>query len=496
MRHLGDITKINGAEIGAVDVITGGSPCQDLSIAGKRAGLAGARSGLFMEQVRIVREMREHDRANGRTGDMVRPRFMVWENVPGAFSSNKGRDFAAVLEEIIRIAEPEAPDIEVPEKGWNTWGGYHDEVGGRWSVAWRVHDAQYWGVPQRRRRISIVADFGGDTAGEILFERKSVSRHPAESGAAGEEVAGGFGTGADCAIPINDKATRYGGGGSSRNHDGSGNGLGIGKDGDPSPTIAAGDRHIVCAAFKAGQGAKANGIGYGEEVSPTLTAAPSGTNQSPAVVALDMTHSCDVIRECGEQVPALQARMGTGGNQVPLTYQDVTGTLSPGAHAGSYNGQDAYNDMLVCGTTPDVAHALRAKANCAYREDAETYPVQNMVARRFTPMECERLQGFPDHWTDIGEWRDSKGKLRKPSDSPRYKALGNSIALPFWDFLAKRISAQYLRPVTMGSLFDGIGGFPLVFERHNGKGTARWASEIEEFPIAVTKLHFGEDADS
>lgn len=122
MKHLGDITKINGAEIEIVDVITGGSPCQDLSIAGKRAGLAGARSGLFMEQVRIVKEMREHDRANGRTGDMVRPRFMVWENVPGAFSSNKGRDFAAVLEEIIRIAEPEAPDIEVPEKGWPTWG--------------------------------------------------------------------------------------------------------------------------------------------------------------------------------------------------------------------------------------------------------------------------------------------------------------------------------------------------------------------------------------
>lgn len=122
MKHIGDITKINGAEIEIVDVITGGSPCQDLSIAGKRAGLAGARSGLFMEQVRIVKEMRENDRANGRTGDMVRPRFMVWENVPGAFSSNKGQDFAAVLEEIIRIAEPEAPDIEVPEKGWPTWG--------------------------------------------------------------------------------------------------------------------------------------------------------------------------------------------------------------------------------------------------------------------------------------------------------------------------------------------------------------------------------------
>lgn len=116
-----------------------------------------------------------------------------------------------------------------------------------------------------------------------------------------------------------------------------------------------------------------------------------------------------------------------------------------------------------------------------------------MIVRRLTPMECERLQGYPDGWTDIGEWMDSKGKRRKDADSPRYKALGNSIALPFWDFLAKRISAQYLRPVTMGSLFDGIGGFPLVFERHNGKGTARWASEIEEFPIAVTKLRFGSD---
>ena len=189
MKHLGDITKINGAEIEVVDVITGGSPCQDLSIAGKRAGLSGARSGLFMEQIRIVKEMREHDRESGRTGDMVRPRYMVWENVPGAFSSNKGQDFAAVLEEIIRIAEPEAPDVEVPEKGWNTWGGYHDEVGGRWSVAWRVHDAQHWGVPQRRRRISVVADFGGDTASEILFDRKSESGDIAESGAAGEGFA-------------------------------------------------------------------------------------------------------------------------------------------------------------------------------------------------------------------------------------------------------------------------------------------------------------------
>lgn len=557
MKHLGDITKINGAEIEIVDVITGGSPCQDLSIAGKRAGLAGARSGLFMEQVRIVKEMREHDRESGRTGDMVRPRFMVWENVPGAFSSNKGRDFAAVLEEIIRIAEPEAPDIEVPEKGWNTWGGYHDEVGGRWSVAWRVHDAQYWGVPQRRRRISIVADFGGDTAGEILFERKSVSGHPAESGTAGERLAGNAESGASYAVRIRggcdgggkgalvqeDKSGTLGTGNDQTIFCLQGNGIdradtagcnGKGWREDTSytlntidrPAVCAGVRcltpweaqsarvydqdgawhslnanenggmardSVLCAGFKAGQGAQAGGIGYSEEVSPTLTAAPSGTNQTPAVVALDMSHACDVIRDCGEIAPSLQARMGTGGNQVPLTYQDVTGTLSPGAHSGSYNGQDAYNDMLVCGATPEVAHALRAKASCAYREDAETYPVQNMVVRRLTPMECERLQGYPDGWTDIGEWMDSKGKRHKDADSPRYKALGNSIALPFWDFLAKRISAQYLRPVTMGSLFDGIGGFPLVFELHNGKGAARWASEIEEFPIAVTKLRFGED---
>ena len=495
MKHLGDIAKINGAEIEIVDVITGGSPCQDLSIAGKRAGLAGARSGLFMEQVRIVKEMREHDRKSGRTGDMVRPGFMVWENVAGAFSSNKGRDFAAVLDEIIRIAEPEAPDIEVPEKGWNTWGGYHDCMGGRWSVAWRVHDAQHWGVPQRRRRISVVADFGGDTAGEILFERKSVSRHPAESGTARERLAEaserGFNPAVeDCMTPWDAQSQRV--------YDGDG----------VYPTLSSRENSglnresVLCAGFKAGQGAQAGGIGYGEEVSPTLAAAPSGTNQTPAVVALDMTHACDVIRECGEQVPALQARMGTGGNQVPLTFafgrsdalveSDVASTQS------ARQGKSATD--LVCAVDcrnfregGETNGTLQAKSNGGISYNLQNTVRTGMIVRRLTPMECERLQGYPDGWTDIDEWMDSKGKRHKDADSPRYKALGNSIALPFWDFLAKRISAQYLRPVTMGSLFDGIGGFPLVFERHNGKGTARWASEIEEFPIAVTKLRFGED---
>lgn len=295
-----------------------------------------------------------------------------------------------------------------------------------------------------------------------------------------------------------------------------------------SPTISSRENSglnreaVLCAGFKAGQGAQAGGIGCGEEVSPTLAAVPSGTNQTPAVV-MDMTHACDVIRDCGEIVPSLQARMGTGGNQVPLTYQQTTGTLSPGAHAGSYNGQDAYNDMLV--VSSEISPTLRANGKDPYREDmaayiasvdcrnfcesGETngtlqaksnggisYNLQNtvrtgMIVRRLTPMECERLQGFPDGWTDIGGYTDSTGKKRKTSDSARYKALGNSIALPFWRWMLGRMAAYLPEGATLGSLFDGIGGFPLCWENIHGAGTAIWASEIEEFPIAVTKLRFG-----
>lgn len=584
MVHLGDICKINGAEIEPVWVVTGGSPCQDLSIAGKRAGLAGARSGLFMEQVRIVKEMRAEDKRNGRTGDMVRPRFLVWENVVGAFSSNRGKDFAAVLEEIARIAEPGFSLSGLPDKQKWTKAGAIDGDG--WSIAWRTHDAKDWGktirdsrtgnvirlgTPQRRRRISVVADFGGESAAQIQFDRESVSGHPAESGEAGEgfagaaesgasfavrirggcdgggkgalvqtEKSGTLGTGNDqtifcmatqqggaelrtddraptltaaagmsgnnqpvVAIPINDKATRWQGGGESRNHDGSGNGLGVGKDGDPSPTLTAGDRHgvmcmnpwdaqsarvydqdgawhslnanenggmardsVLCAGFKLGNSEQARSIGYQEELSPTLNAECGGNK--PAVVALDMTHACDVIRECGEQVPALQARMGTGGNQVPLTYS----RQAIGEYKESSTG-----------------------STCSARDfkDSTDLAITHMVVRRLTPMECERLQGFPDHWTDIGEWSDEKGKKHKDADSPRYKALGNSIALPFWDWMLRRMARYLPEDATLGSLFDGIAGFPLIWERIHGKGTARWASEIEEFPIAVTKLRFGEE---
>lgn len=191
MKHLGDITKINGAEAPVVNVIIGGSPCQDLSLAGKRKGLTGERSGLFMEQLRIIKEMREADEARGRTDEHIRPRFMVWENVPGAFSTNGGKDFGAVLHETVKIACHNAPPVPMFGNKWAKSGCLVD-VDGKWSIAWRVFDAQFWGVPQRRRRIALVADFGGQSAPEILFERKSVSRNFEESGTAWKRTATDF----------------------------------------------------------------------------------------------------------------------------------------------------------------------------------------------------------------------------------------------------------------------------------------------------------------
>ena len=567
MIHLGDITKINGGEAPVVDVVIGGSPCQDLSIAGKRAGLAGARSGLYMEQIRIIKEMRERDMASGRTGEFVRPRYMVWENVPGAFSSNRGKDFAAVLEEAIRIAEPEAPDIEVPEKGWNTWGGYHDEMGGRWSVAWRVLDAQHWGVPQRRRRIALVADFGGDTAWEILFNRQSMSGYPAESGAEGEGPATGAESGAGGAGKDAGSVICLQGNAIARADTAGCNGKGWKEDvcytlntidrpavcagldcltpwdcqskrvyseAGVMPTLPAGENSgqnqeaVLCAGFKLGNSEQARSIGYAEEQAPTLNAECGGNK--PAVLCLndqggnvmgvshdvsgtlraqehghqpsilDMSHACDVIRDCGEVAPSLQARMGTGGNQIPLTYQmQGFGDYREGGVASSCKQRDFKDSTdLVCSVDcrnftegGEINGTLQAKESGGQSLNLNNTVRQNMVVRRLTPLECERLQGFPDHWTDLGEWTDSRGKRHKDADSPRYKALGNSIALPPWKWLLKRLCGNYERDATMASLFDGIGGFPLVWEQLNGRGTCLWASEIEEFPIAVTKRRFG-----
>lgn len=487
MVHVGDITAISGYSLPPVDVVSGGSPCQDLSVAGKRTGLSGARSGLFMEQIRVIKELRDADIRRGRTGQFIRPRFMLWENVPGAFSSNSGEDFKAVLEETIRIAEPDAPDIPRPEK-WPLADAY---FGDGWSVAYRVLDAQLWGVPQRRRRIALVADFGGHAAPEILFVRESVSGHSAESGTEGKEIAAGTG---GCAypavartltaehdgsfdpegrggnivvqrvIPINDKATRYQGGGATRNGDGSGNGLGVGKDGDPCPTLTAADRHAVFAVHQNQAGEVRVG-----EVANTLSTNSNASGRN-APLCYDARGNGD-----GRTVCTL-----TGNHENRVTdYTALCVTYSEQSHS-DYKQSDKASTM--------TARQYKSATDLII---AANKTQQKGIARRLTPLECERLQGFPDGWTDIGDWKDGKGKTRQTSDAARYKALGNSIAIPPWAWVMKRISAQYERDATLASLFDGIGGFPLIWERLNGRGSCLWASEIEEFPIAVTKLRFG-----
>ena len=179
MIHVGDITKLDGAKLPPVDVICGGSPCQDLSVAGLRKGLAGERSGLFMDQVRIVKEMRAEDERRGVSDGFIRPRYLVWENVPGAFSSANGEDFRAVIEEIVHIKDSTC-HVPRPDTGrWESAGAAI--LGDQFSLAWRVLDAQYWGVAQRRKRIFLVADFAGRTADKILFIPEGMFGDPAPS---------------------------------------------------------------------------------------------------------------------------------------------------------------------------------------------------------------------------------------------------------------------------------------------------------------------------
>lgn len=525
MQHLGDITKLDGAAIEPVWCVTGGSPCQDLSIAGKRAGLAGARSGLFMEQIRVIKEMREHDKQLGWAGELIRPRYMVWENVPGALSSNNGRDFAAVLEETIRIVEPEAPGVEVPAKGWPTWGGYRD-VDGRWSVAWRVHDAQYWGVPQRRRRIALVADFGGDTAHEILFERTGVSGDLEPRSEAGERPAGNAESGVNPAVARSLTARADGSPCIDR-------GPNIVVEpvaadlynatitGDIAATVTArtgryGDASgpsVLCAAFKLGNSEQARSIGYQEELAPTLNAECGGNK--PAVVTPAAYGICSYasnsMKSSNPHSGVYKADTSrtldlNGGNPacnqggiavVQRAYQmQGFGDYREADVASSCKQRDYKDstDLVIgidgeCNAYIEQYGTLRAHASGG----AEETLMHRMVVRRLTPLECERLQGFPDGWTDIGDYTDSTGKKRKTSDSARYKALGNSIALPFWRWMFGRMAAYLPEGATLGSLFDGIGGFPLCWEDVHGAGTAVWASEIEEFPIAVTKKRFGSE---
>ena len=356
VKQLGDITQINPDEIEPVDIVCAGSPCQDLSIAGKRKGLYGERSGLFRTAVDLVRRMRE------RTAGKY-PRYFVWENVPGAFSSNRGMDFQAVLEEI--------GESEIPMPQGNRWApaGLVQFPGAE--IAWRVLDAQHWGVPQRRKRIFLVADFAADgrCAGEILFEPEGVSGNPQESKRAGEGAAGRT---ADCArtsgtlTPWDVQSRRV--------YDENGTMAALySGDGQGAHNGAV---FVRAAGFIAGN--KNGGIGYKIEQAATIKAQWGG--QAPTVAIYDMTHADEVMRPVKDGiVPTLNARMGTGGNQVP------------------------------------VAHIYGAQA------------ASSSIVRRLTPTECERLQGLDDGYTEGG------------SDTACYKALGNGMAQPCADYVIRRI---------------------------------------------------------
>ena len=559
MLHVGDITKLNGAELPPVDIITGGSPCQDLSVAGARAGLAGERSGLFMEQIRVVKEMRDADERRGRTAHTVRPRYMCWENVPGAFSSAGGEDFRIVLEEIVRIKDGSC-SVPRPDSGrWESAGAII--LGNQFSLAWRVMDAQFWGVAQRRKRIFLVADFAGRSAGQILFDQESLPGYPAPGGGPGQGTpasAPGSPASPGRAGPIGfdgyngdltgEKAATLGvncGMSTGRNgvitafaanqrdevrdlHDVAA--ALAAQPGMKQQTFVAGitakgngdcflseERHtslsggggmpgqgypaIFTAGFSAGQGSAAGGIGFQTECSPTLKASESGSNMVPSILCLNdqggsvMACSEDVAgtlraQEHGHQplivdkrsdemmpalyenhgidarytgphtvAPTMSARYGTGGNNVPLIAQGSEPCQESSHAIFSRQRVDVFREDAVASTQSARQHkdatdlvmdvagldCRNGRENgdlCGTLQQGTTgsslnsiHPVRTgRLIRRLTPLECERLQGFPDHWTELPD----------ASDSARYKALGNSVAIPCVNFVLRGI-AYFLR---------------------------------------------------
>lgn len=386
-------------------------------------------------------------------------------------------------------------------------GGWHYSgviMGNGFSVAWRVFDAQFWGVPQRRRRIALVADFGGFTAPEILFERKSVRGYTPPSGTPWKDFATAV-------------AERFGNANSVRAHS------------ESSKTYCI-QGNCIDRADTAG----CNGRGWTEGVSYTLNtvdrpavydARGNGDGQTvPTMTGDHNGHISDYTSlVCGFS-------LGFRAENTNL-YEETATTICCDTRAGHCNGviaidratfnqgenalwnpkitDDGINSTLTSKGPSAVCAAFSSRAgsksgSIAYREeqsptlrssllDTSVLKYCDSTVRRLTPLECERLQGFPDGWTDIGDYIDTNGQKRKTSDSARYRALGNSIALPSWVWVLERLSYCCGADRTMASLFDGIGGFPLIWETLNGAGTCLWASEIEGFPIAVTKLRFGED---
>lgn len=554
MVHLGDITKMSGYTIPPVDVITFGSPCQDLSIAGKRAGMAGERSGLFSEAVRIIREMRYATFG-------AYPKYAVWENVLGAFSSNKGEDFHAILQSLCRVIDPDAVIPRPTDaRGGIKWPRAGAILADHYSLAWRTMDAQHWGVPQRRLRISLVLDLTGGRAGEILFEPESLRGHFAPGITPGQATAGtvenGAGT-ADRAFTLKIRSGCEGGGKgalvqteksatlstlqdqtlfvaeppkaysfeslasnsmkSSNPHSGCRE-VEIAKTLDTSPPDPAKNQGGIAILdvlpFDTTQitsPQNGNNPHFGDPCHPL-----AATAHPPAAVCLNYINPVaePLIYDARGNGDGITSPTMTGDHNSRVTdYTAITlqgDTVAGALLARDYKGPgradslgrviaqpvgaDLYNGTL----TGDKAVTLTTATGYGGGTGPSVIEkIIRWIVRRLTPTECERLQGYPDGWTDLGERVDSKGKTHKDADTPRYKALGNSIALPQWYYVLGGISDRLPEDATLGSLFDGIGGFPYVWAQlHAGrKELCVWASEIEEFPIAVTKKWFPEVED-
>lgn len=456
-----------------------------MSQAGKREGLAGERSGLFLEMIRVITEMREA--TNGEY-----PKFAIWENVRGAFSSSKGEDFRCVLERFARIVEP---DVSIPRPSGKNgkWAKPGAISGNGWSLAWRLFDAKYWGVAQRRQRIALVMDFGGQRASEILFERTSMSGDSCESIPAWKTFArtpeasvAGYDRVVESGNSVTGDAESEGTRRSGRE------GIGRVLESDHRETST---RCTEPAAYtlKIRSGCEGGGKGalVQTELSATISTLQDQTliclAENPSLHNLKQkispvvfeSHSQDArYTQQGDTSPTCTAQWGTGGNNMPLVVEKKAfamqriGEYKESEHASTMKSRD-YKDA-----TDLIA-------------EKETKNLR-WIVRRLTPLEDERLQGFPDGWTDIGDWIDENGKKHKTSDAARYKALGNSIALPQWYWIFQKMKPYIGESPTLGSLFDGIGGFPLVFQSTYGEGTAIWGSEIEPFCIAVARKHFPE----
>ena len=456
MKQLGDVTRIDGGNIHPVDIITFGSPCQDLSIAGKQKGIRdGERSNLFFEAVRIIREMRDRDARAGRSGVDVRPRFAVWENVTGAFSSGGGSDFLAVLQTLASIADD---GLSIPRPARGDWSDAGCVVGNGWSIAWRVYDAQYWGVPQRRRRIYLVADFGGERAGEILFERESLRGDHQAGEEAREDAAADAqrGAGGSC-FAFKERGGKPGGG----------KGLMIAED-DKGYTVSVKDAQAVCiAAFMGGQGAKAGGIGYCDDgTTPTLKASPSGGNTVPDICYSIEGHIVD--RETAQNgrgwaenyahtlnatdhhavYPFTARTLCARGDSTPCIDRGINivcydarwngdGLVAP-TLVGDHNARASDYTALCVGNGQLHNISMAEQSNtldCMHDQQivlTDAKPPRKYIVRRLTPLECCRLQGFPDWWED-----GVKG-----SDTARYKMWGNGIALPCAVDVLRRIKEE------------------------------------------------------